>query len=189
MSNDSLAEPMNTARERTLNELLVVRCQAGDQRDFELLARRWHRRLWLHARRITGRDETASEVMQETWLAILAGIQRLQDPAWFPAWAHRIVRHKAADLSRRACRRRRLVAGQAAQLEAPDKGRETRADEVRAALQRLAPEAREILQLRYGSGLTMVEMAVALELPVGTVKSRLHAARQQIRQTMQGVDQ
>jgi len=180
---------MDTARDRVIDQLLVIRCQAGDRECFDLLARRWQRRLWRYAQRLSGSDDTAWDVTQETWMAILRQIRRLNDPAWFAAWAYRIVRNKAADYCRRASRQRSLgetVAGR--QKANDDPRRDDSCDAVAEALRQLPPDSKELLMLRYGEDLNILELAVVLGIPVGTVKSRLHHAREQLRRILKGDD-
>jgi RNA polymerase sigma factor (sigma-70 family) len=108
-ARDYTTENMEKARERVIDELLVVRCQEGIRETFDLLVRRWQRRLRRYARRLSGSDDAAWDIMQETWIAILRQARTLNDPAWFVAWAYRIVRNKYADYCRRAARQRILA--------------------------------------------------------------------------------
>ena len=79
------------------DELLVIRWQSGEAAAMSELIDRWHARLFRHVRRLTDSLDDAAEVMQETWLAMIRSITRLDDPAKFPAWAYRIASNKAAD--------------------------------------------------------------------------------------------
>jgi RNA polymerase sigma-70 factor (ECF subfamily) len=180
---------MNKARDRVIDELLVIRCQAGDSKFFDLLIRRWQRRLWRYARRQTGSDDAAWDVMQETWMAVLRQIRKLSDPAWFAAWVYRIVRNKCADCCRRASRQRNLADAAAEWQRANNEPtREDSRDAVADALRRLPPDSKELLMLRYGEDLNILELAVVLGIPTGTVKSRLHHAREQLRRILKGDD-
>ncbi len=187
VERDCMAEPMDKARDRVIDELLVTRCQEGDRACFDLLVRRWQQRLWLCARRLTGSNDAAWDVMQETWIAILRQIRRLSDPAWFAAWAYRIVRNKCADHGRRVIRQRHL-ADIVVEREriSNDLPRKDGLDAVADGLRRLPPERQELLTLRYGTDLNVVEIAVVLGIPAGTVKSRLHQAREHLRQMLKG---
>jgi RNA polymerase sigma factor (sigma-70 family) len=182
--------PMDNARERVIDELLVLRCQRGECECFDLLIRRWQRRLWRYARSLTGDDDAAWDVMQETWVAMLKRIRKLNDPKWFAAWACRIVRNKCADHCRRAVRRRKLTDDLARRRE--EQGRLSAGSSghaegaVAEALRRLPAEKQELLALKYGQDLNVVEIGAVLGIPAGTVKSRLHAAREQLRQTLEG---
>jgi len=184
---DYMAEHMDKARERVIDELLVMRCQEGGREAFELLVRRWQRRLWRYARRLTGSDDAAWDVVQETWMAILRQIRKLSDPAWFATWAYRIVRNKCADHCRRASRQRNLAAALTQRQRAnDDPPREGPGHAVAAALRRLPPDRQELLTLKYGADLNIIEIAVVLGIPAGTVKSRLHHAREQLRRILEG---
>ena len=91
-------------------ELLVIRCQQGDEDAFRELVGLLQPGLHAHALQLTGRPEAARDAVQETWLAVVAGLGRLHDPARFAGWAHRILARKCADWTRRQQRRRRLDA-------------------------------------------------------------------------------
>ncbi|MGO9112495.1 MAG: RNA polymerase sigma factor [Thermoguttaceae bacterium] len=80
--------------DRLNDELLVLRCQEGDTEAFELLVARWQQRLWRHAWRLTGNESAAWDVLQEAWIGISRGINRLVDAAAFPAWAYQIISNK-----------------------------------------------------------------------------------------------
>jgi len=135
---------MDKARARVIDELLVMRCQDGGKESFDLLMRRWQRRLWLYARKLTGSDDVSWDVTQETWMAILMEIRKLSDPAWFAAWAYRIVRNKCADHCRRAGRQRSLADALAErQRDSQDFHQEDHGDAVTEALQQLRPDRQE----------------------------------------------
>ncbi len=178
---------MSTDREKVIDQLLVVRCQQGDSKCADLLVRRWQRRLWQYARRVTGNDDAAWDVVQDAWMAILRRIRTLGDPAWFAAWALRIVRNKAVDYCRRAERQRRVARDAAEQRWVHDAPSVTdQAREVSDAIRQLPRDRQELLALKYGAGLNVVEIAVVLGIPSGTVKSRLHHAREQLRSVLEG---
>lgn len=173
---------MNDSREQLVDELLVMDCQDGSRRAMEMLVSRWQKRLWRYALRLTGDPEAAWDVTQESWLAIVRGIPRLHDPARFASWAYRIVTNKANDWIGRNARTRRLP---------PDVGREMEQSEEPAAaiepadlhsvLPRLSDSGRTVLTLHYLEGFGLADIAGILQVPQGTVKSRLHAARNELK--------
>ena len=79
------------------DHLLVMDAQDGDRKALEQLVRRWKKRLWQHAYRLTADPQAAWDVTQQSWLGILKGLRKLHDPARFKAWAYRITTHKAID--------------------------------------------------------------------------------------------
>ncbi|MGD2110714.1 MAG: RNA polymerase sigma factor [Phycisphaerae bacterium] len=175
--------------DRVIDELLVIRCQSGHEGSFDLLIRRWQHRLWQYARRLAGSDDDAWDVTQEAWLAMLRQLHKLEDPAWFAAWAFRIVQNKCSDHVRNAQRRRRLKQKVSERLTVADTvPREPTGRPVADALRRLPRDQQELLILKYGQELNIVEIAVVLGVPAGTIKSRLHNAREQLRRILEGDD-
>jgi len=169
--------------DRILDELLVIGCQQGDLKAFEHLVSRWHVRFKRHALHVTGDSDAGTEIVQETWLEIVRTIPRLKQPHSFRGWAFRIVSNKAADWIRRQTRQRAMQKELAHQhrepvgISRPDH----RKDELRRGLQELSDVSRQILSLKYLDNLSTSEIANALDIPVGTVKSRLFHAREQLR--------
>jgi RNA polymerase sigma-70 factor (ECF subfamily) len=182
-----MAVLMAKVRDSVIDELLVMRCQAGSRESFDLLIRRWQRRLWRYVRQIVGSDDAAWDITQETWIAILKQLRRLSDPAWFAAWAYRIARNKSADYCRRASRERNLTAALAERPgTSADPPQNCPGEAVAAALRRLPPDRQELLALKYGQNLNILEIAVVLGVPAGTVKSRLHTARARLKKVLEG---
>ncbi|MCL2648530.1 MAG: sigma-70 family RNA polymerase sigma factor, partial [Phycisphaerales bacterium] len=99
------------ARQRIEEELLVLRCQEGDPAAMEELVLRWQERLWHHARRLSGNDEAAWDVLQEAWMAMVGRMRSLSDPAAFGGWAYQIVSNKCRDWIRREMRGRAALEG------------------------------------------------------------------------------
>jgi RNA polymerase sigma-70 factor (ECF subfamily) len=121
-------------------------------------------------------------VTQETWLAIVRGISRLSDPARFKSWAYRIATNKARDWIAGAVEARRvpaeLASGEPEECEPPR--RET-SDELQTILARLPQDGRAVLTLYYLEGFAVADIATILHVPPGTVKSRLHNARNELK--------
>lgn len=163
---------------RPLDEYLVVECQLGNAEAFTALVRRWHGALVLRAERLTDDREAALEVAQESWIGIIRGLPGLRDPRRFPGWAMRIVANKARDRIRREQSRRGVAA--VVQLDG-ERGPDQDLERVRDGLAELEPEQRALLRLHYLEGRPVAEIAAALRIPEGTVKSRLHHARNQLR--------
>lgn len=177
--------------ERLIDEVLVLRCQQGDVVAFEQLVECWQPRLWRHALRLTGESHAAWDVLQEAWLGISRGVGSLSDPGAFSGWAYRIVTHKCRDWLRRQQRQHRLEELYGETVEAaPDAV--TRAEQgasLREALEQLSGVDRAILALRYEDEFTTVEIAAILEIPEGTVRSRLFYARQRLRTFLEDSDE
>ncbi|MBN1509133.1 MAG: sigma-70 family RNA polymerase sigma factor [Sedimentisphaerales bacterium] len=168
--------------EQIVDELLVMECQDGSVRAMDRLVERWQKRLWRYAYRLTGDPEAAWDITQESWLAIVRGILHLDDPARFPSWAYRIVTNKARDWMAGAVKARQMPAGHVGN-EAGVSGVDDRGihDDLHALMSRLSEPSRTVLTLCYLEGFAVVEIAAILRVPPGTVKSRLHSARKELK--------
>ncbi len=79
------------------DQLLVMDAQDGDVKAMEELVGRWQKRLWQHAFRLTSDNQAAWDITQQSWLGIIKGLRKLNDPANFKAWAYRITTNKSID--------------------------------------------------------------------------------------------
>jgi RNA polymerase sigma factor (sigma-70 family) len=169
---------------RAHDELLVLRCQEGDAGAFNELIGRWQERLWRHAWRLTGSQDAAWDVVQDAWITVIRGIRRLKDPAAFPTWVYSIASNRCHDWMRRQQRRRRSdeeYAERVNRVENDARSTHQRLAGLDEALSRLPGSDRAILALRYEEQLRVAEIATILQVPPGTVKSRLHYARERLR--------
>ncbi len=168
-----------------LDDYLVLRCQAGDRESFGQLVVRWHPRLLRHARRLIRDPDIAADALQESWIAIQRGLRRLADPSRFPVWALAIVSNKCTDQLRMKQRRLRNETAAMEHRSTLDEsvnlqGATSDSQVIHEALATLDDAKRIVLELHYLEGLSVAEIATVLDVPSGTVKSRLHHARNQL---------
>lgn len=175
------------AKDRLFDGYLVVSAQAGDRQAADLLARRYHRRLIAHAWRLTGDMELARDVVQSSWMDIARGLPRLKDEAAFPAWAYQIVSRRCARTIR-GLQNDRALAGALADAPHDDHAEPTliATPRLSAAIRALPGAQRAALALFYFEDFSVAEIAVALAVPVGTVKTRLMHARRALRAVLEG---
>ena len=182
---------MPDRQQRLLDEYLVVCARGGDRKAFELLARRWHGRITAHAWRLLGHPDLARDAAQEGWVEIVRGLRSLDDARAFPAWAYRIVSRRCARRIQRAVDERHTHEALESQAEpllaavCSDAG-ENDDLALRQAIRALPGDQRAALALYYFEGLTVAETAVALDVPAGTVKTRLMHARRKLRTILEG---
>ncbi|MEM1085327.1 MAG: sigma-70 family RNA polymerase sigma factor [Verrucomicrobiota bacterium] len=181
---------MERDAKHVLSEWLVLNARQGDERSFAELHELWHDDFRRLARMRLGNNDAVSEVCQDAWIAITKGLRRLDDPACFPRWAGLIVARKCIDWIRREQRRRGRETTWEAERDdrASDETALEEGDELvtlRQAIRRLDESSRELLQLFYETGFTIAEVATLMGVPEGTVKSRLHRLRQELKQHME----
>jgi RNA polymerase sigma-70 factor (ECF subfamily) len=165
---------------------MVERAMAGDHEAFSELVRLSLRRLYSVARLILRDDGRAEDATQEALVACWRDLSGLRDPDKFEAWLHRLLVRECYRQAKRD-RRRIEVEGQVRSLvTTPDPGHEQALkDELERGFTRLNVEQRTVLVLHHYAGYTLPEIAAALDLPVGTVKSRVHRGLEAMRAALQ----
>ncbi|PHR60895.1 MAG: hypothetical protein COA47_06735 [Robiginitomaculum sp.] len=176
---------MTRTPERIATELLVLKAQSGDRAAFDGLVRIWGPILLRRCLRQLDQPADAQDAAQRVWVKAMRGIGRLKDPACFAAWLLRIGHLTCIDFIRR--RRRTHVLHDELHQATQDDDDQTAnqispaAMDLRAAIKSLSASQQEVLELHYTGGFSMGEVAHILGLAEGTVKSRLHTARQILR--------
>ncbi len=166
---------------------LVWRSRAGDLEAFDALVRAYQDRVYSLAYRITGNHEDAGDAAQEAFLRAYRALPTFRSEAAFGTWLYRIAANAALDLVRRRPpgAATALPAGPPADgdPEAEAHRREV-SRRVHLALGQLPAEYRVVVVLRDLHGLAYEEIASVLELPVGTVRSRLSRGREALRRLL-----
>jgi len=188
---------------------LIASIQAGDRSALGTLLKRHERRLFNVSLRMVSHRDDAAEVLQDAMLKIIKNIDKFRGDAKFSTWSTRIVMNQSiSHLRKRRVRK-------AGSLEAAGSGRdgdsagamlrnrladegepgpsarvehEEMVEHLRAALARIDEQFRCVIVLRDLEGLDYQQVAEALDVPLGTVKSRLFRARLALRQEMERLD-
>lgn len=167
--------------DRVYDELLLTRIQAGDRRAGERLAARWHPRLMRTACRLLRDEEQARVAVQEAWSGICKGWRGLREPSRFPAWAYAILHRKCADQIGKNQKKRSLYAAATETMEISVAPSGEDKVTIGQAFDRLSDDHRTAALLYFSEGLTLKEIADVTGTPIGTTKSRLFHARQQLK--------
>ncbi len=170
---------------------LLSRIAARDERAVEALYAKYSGPLYSLAYQVTGADRFAQDVVQEVFIAVWKDAARF-DPARGAVgpWLFSLARHKAIDLVRREANVRKRTADVDMELEtAPDDvdheaWLNLRRDRVRGALAQLTEPQRTALELAFFAGLTHVEVAERLGIPLGTAKTRIRTALLKLRDAL-----
>ena len=158
---------------------LVTAAQGGDRGALDQLLRRHYDRVHAVCRRITGHDADAADATQEAMIAIVRNLDRFDGRSSFVTWSYRVATNACLDELRR--RRRRPVPVDEMTIAAPARddlaaGVADRLS-VDGALAALPPEFRAAVVLRDVCELDYAEIAEVLEIPPGTVRSRIARGR------------
>lgn len=172
---------------RRLEERLwVAQAQAGEMEAFAKLVARYEQPLLYFLRRLIQDQQKAWDAYQEAWIDAWTGLPKLVAPGAFRVWIYRIAHAKAARHAAREIREREILEelGQQDWTGLPEVGNEFDAEAVHAGLSQLPAGQRAALTLFYLEDMSLEEISAALDCPVGTVKSRLHTARVQLRKLL-----
>lgn len=176
MSFRSADARVRRADEDPRRDAELVRAAAdGDGAAFDVLYRRHREWVLALALRHTRRRDEALDVAQDAFVQLLKQLPELELTGALTTWLYPVVVHRAIDLARRRARDARGDAALAAVPARVDEDASAR-PELERVLRGLGVEQREVLMLRFADGLELQEIADALAIPLGTVKSRLHQA-------------
>lgn len=167
---------------------LIRQAQGGDPAAFETLIGAAYDRLYAIAYRIL-RDRTAAEdATQDAVVRCWRDLRGLREPDRFEAWLHRLLVNACRDIARRHQRRAPEVLGTGVDAPASgdDYGRLADHDELERAFVRLPADQRIALVLTHYVGYTAPELALILNVPAGTVYSRLHYGARAMREALAG---
>jgi len=176
------------AKRRAEDRALLGRIVARDERAVEELYQRYSGALYSLAYQVTGGERFAQDVVQETFVAVWKDASRFDpDKGAVSPWLFSLARHKAIDLVRREANVRKRTVDVDLALEMADDDVDDEAwmrirrDRVRLAIAELTPLQREALELAFFNGLTHVEVAERLAIPLGTAKTRIRGALLRLR--------
>jgi len=183
------------------DESLVERSRAGDTWAFGELVRRYQGRLYPTLLRLTGSAEDAQDLLQEAFLRAYRKLGRFQGESSFYTWLYRLTVNLALSHRRRRNPSLRLAdlpssedegsydpASEADQSDPSLPAEQAERDAlVHRALDALAPDHRAVVVMKEFDGLRYEEIAAHLGVPVGTVRSRLHRARRELRERLEGI--
>jgi RNA polymerase sigma-70 factor (ECF subfamily) len=177
-------------------EELVQRAQDGDARAFEDLMKRFQKRIFFAVMRVVNDMHLADDLTQEVFLKAHRSMGRLQTPATFAAWLHRIALNHALDARKKLKRRkeREVSGGEFEWLQAPtDPALRDVLDDVEGlkgalgkAIAQLPKGQKVVLEMSLDVEVNHEDIAAVLGIPRGTVKSRLHHARKFLFEKLRG---
>jgi len=199
-SKESSADSTNHVSDETLMRRY---CEKGDRVAFDELVHRYERELFGYLRHYLGNAELAEDAFQQTFLQVHLKCHQFDPRRRVRPWLYTVAtnqaidlqrrqkRHKMVSLDRRTTSKREEDVGALGQLvDAQEHRPEDQAElleqraQIREAVDSLPEQARQVLLLVYFQGMKYREAADVLSIPVGTVKSRLHAAMNKLGESL-----
>lgn len=165
---------MTSVSENQTDQQLVEALNSGSEDAFAELYNRHEAWVLNLAYRFTGNHDDALDVLQETFAYVVRKVPHLVLTARMTTFLYPAVRNLAIAANKK--RRRSVGSEEMLDLYAGEPEEAATADEFRDLLRQLSTDHREILMMRFADEMTQPEIAAALEIPLGTVKSRLHHA-------------
>jgi RNA polymerase sigma-70 factor (ECF subfamily) len=171
---------------------LVQACQRGEREAFRALFEQYKNKVYSIALRFSADDATAMDIAQDTFVKLFSCIRDFRGDSSFETWIYRLVVNSCMDHRRRAWRVLPLADRFQQTLRIPgdsltDLLRSERGGQVRAAVERLTPDLRMVIVLRYTEGLSYEQIAEVLGCSLGTVASRLNRAHKRLEQRLSRV--
>jgi RNA polymerase sigma-70 factor (ECF subfamily) len=163
-------------------DLLVLEAQNGNEKAFECLVVFFHPQLINFASNLSGNHALSKDAVQDVWFSISKKLNKLEDPRAFKSWIFRALRWRVLD----------LVKAKSYQFETFDESSmsvaidesELERQQLKKMIEKLPDKDRTVIYLFYLAELSLAEIALILEIPVGTVKSRLSRARESLQQQL-----
>ena len=171
---------------------LVAMAKSGERSAFDELVRETYADTYALAFRLTGNEDDACDVLQDAYLRAYRSLKRFRGDAAFSTWVYRLVVNCCLDHRRRSWRLIPIADDLLAVLRAPgdslDRMLHTEMrDRVRGAVDKLPPDLRMVVVLRYTEGLSYDEIAEVLGCATGTVASRLNRAHKALERRLANV--
>jgi RNA polymerase sigma-70 factor (ECF subfamily) len=170
--------------ERSEREL-VEACQRGEREAFRALFEAYKDKVYSVALRFSGDEAVAMDIAQDTFLKLFSSIREFRGDASFTTWIYRLVVNSCFDHRRKSWRLIPIADELVARLRAPGDSLNAMLESemrsrVRAAVEKLPPDLRMVIVLRYTEGLSYEEIADVANCSAGTVASRLNRAHKQL---------
>jgi RNA polymerase sigma-70 factor (ECF subfamily) len=202
MSETAAAPTRQHGDEDDADRALILQCQAGNRDAFDRLISKYQRRVYTFAYRLTGNAEDAADVAADVFVRLYTSLGSFRGNSSFVTWLYRVVTNIYLDSRKRKRIRQTQSLDDVIELEESTVQRQYDDDsptpqeiaegrERTAALQKAIaslPEYQRVMIVMYHvDGMAYEEIAEALEMPIGTVKSRLNRARLALRRILEPV--
>lgn len=174
-------------------ELLIIAAQAGNQKAFALIYKNYQQSLLRFAFQLCGNSDLAQDAVQEAWIFISKNLRKVHDPRAMKSWVYQQVRWRTLDLIRKNNKNQQVneefeeskcfaESEYIADSISTENNELENENSLLEAIKKLPPTEKQMIYLFYLDELKIVEIAEILNIPNGTVKSRLNRARKLLKQ-------
>lgn len=173
--------------DQRIDELLIVQYRSGDVLALQKLVERWHIRFCEKAFWLTKDADASKDIAQDSWKTILDKLDTLNDPSSFQFWALRIVFSKAMDWMRSNQRNKNKLESYYKNYDEPEEQNDDNQalkSELLKAIKSLSSDQQMVLKLFYVEDYSLKEISKLLKISIGTSKSRLFHARENLKQQL-----
>ncbi len=171
-------------KQNPTDRFLILQYREGNTSVLPVLVKRYHKLFCEKAYWVTKDKEAAKDIAQEGWISIINKLHTLKNVGSFKSWALRIIYTKAID-GVKIRRKENDNLKSVSEIESVSPAFEDKSDQIHLALlkaiQKLPKEKQDIIRLFYAEKYSVIEISTFLNIPVGTVKSRLFKAREKLK--------
>ena len=169
-------------------ELLILRCSRGHKEALEELVSNWEKRLFYYIRRLVEDEPEAFSILQEVWLKVFQNINKVREPEKLPLWLYSLTRKTVISHLRKKYSQKEFLEQEKFNSIHEDSDSQCSFDnveQVHYGLGRISLPQRDILTLFFLQDLSLEEIAETLQVPKGTVKSRLYYAKRALKNVLE----
>jgi RNA polymerase sigma-70 factor (ECF subfamily) len=164
-------------------DILVIDMQMGCEQSFNLICQHFHASLLRFSFRICRNEQVAHDAVQNSWIKLTKSIKTLQDPRAFKSWLYQLVRWQTLDLIKKANNDVLSFTTDDYDCVVDEEQAKDHSD-LLSLIDLLPAIDRQAIYLFYLEQLTIAEISVVVEVPVGTIKSRLNRARKWLKEQL-----
>jgi len=174
------------SREQLIEQMLILRCQMGDRSAMAGLIEKYQRPLRYFISRLLDDAQTSEDILQDTWLTVIGQIHGLKKPEAFSVWLYRIARNKVYH----QLRKKKVWSELNENIRASNENQDDIVSledvaKIHRCLNKLRPEHKEVLMLRFLEQMSYQQIAEVLDCNLGTVKSRVYYAKLALKKEME----
>lgn len=177
-----------TEKQAIYYELLVLRCSRGQKDAIEELVENWERRLFYYIHRLIEDEQDAWAILQEVWIKVIQNIKKVREPRKLPVWLYSVARQTVISHLRKKYSRQILYQEKENASNIEDCNTQyafDNAEQVHYGLSRISLQQRDVLTLFFLRDLPIEEIAEVLNIPTGTVKSRIYYAKKALKEVLE----